>query len=79
MRARTLEELNQPMLRHTGTAYAKGMLNAAALASEYNSSSRHSHDLGDCILAKVNLLSHRSRIRRNPYVKSWVRRNPYVK
>lgn len=66
LRERRLKELHKLAVKTHGTVRAQAILDAANLASSYNCASTHSHDLGDCILAKLNLLSLRFRIRRNP-------------
>jgi hypothetical protein len=68
MKPRTLKDLNQYETNSSHLSYYQGFLDAANLAGElYNSSSRHTHDLTDCILAKRNLLKRGSKIRRNPF------------
>lgn len=75
LRSRRKAELNKGVVKHFGTIKAEAILVAANLAGGYNSSSAHSHDLTDCILAKLNLLSSRCRIRHNPYQHCNIRRN----
>lgn len=45
-------------------SYRYGILVAAELASDYDGSSIHPYRLGDCILAKMNLLP-KAKIRKN--------------
>jgi len=45
------------MKRKTITEYERGVRMAAEVADAYNSSSTHAYRLGDCILAKLNLLT----------------------
>lgn len=65
LRERTMRDIWPLANKLHGTVKIQALLNAANLASTYNCSSCHSHDLGDCILAKLNVL--RFKVRRNPY------------
>lgn len=47
-----------------GPSFRYGVCLAAELASEYDRSSTHPYRLGDCILAKMNLLK-KGKIRKN--------------
>jgi hypothetical protein len=49
-------------------SFRYGVYLAAELASEYGRSSSHPYLLGDCIMAKLNLLSNK-KIRKNPYAR----------
>lgn len=70
LRERTFKDLNPDiyMYKDYTTLYLEAVLRTANLASTYNSVSTHEFDLGDCILAKMNLLKPGLRVRKNPYV-----------
>ena len=65
MRRRELKELNLTLVR-LKPDYVRGFLQAVTLLDEmYSSCSTHPYLLGDCLLAKVNLLGKGRKIRRN--------------
>ena len=68
LRERNITELNTAALTNKCLACGSGVLAAANLASSmYNGVSAHKSDLGDCLLAKLNLLRPDLKVRRNPY------------
>ena len=65
MRARELKELNLVIVGQK-PEYVRGFLEAAILLDDmYSSCSTHKYLLGDCLLAKVNLLNKKCRVRVN--------------
>jgi hypothetical protein len=65
LRSLNLSDVNRTLLRRQGV-YVLGVLDAANLANElYASSSSHPFAIGDCILAKLNLLHPKMKPRRN--------------
>lgn len=68
MKELTIRDLN-PTLLSMGFERAKGMLDLANLVNAmYARSSTHPYLIGDCALAKLNMLRKRKRPRRNPHV-----------
>jgi len=65
LRERTRRDIWPLAVKLHGTVRINALLNAASIASSYNSTSSHPYDLGDCILAKLSVL--RFKVRRNPY------------
>lgn len=72
LRALENKDLNQQVLKRR-PGWVKGMLCAANLMNEmYSSSVLHPYLVGDCVLAKCNLLKRGRQIRRNPVLVSVV-------
>lgn len=64
IRPRELKEIQH---EHSGSVYAQGFLDACNMLDEmYSSQSSHKYMMGDCILAKRNLLKPTKRVRTNP-------------
>lgn len=66
MRELDIRDLNQTLVSR-GFERAKGMLDLANLVNiMYAKTSDHKYLIGDCALAKLNLLRKGKRVRKNP-------------
>lgn len=65
------------MEKQASDAYKKGVFKAISIAREYNNSTEHKYDIGDCILAKMNLIKKEQIREVNNALK--ILKNRYVK
>lgn len=69
IKPRTVDDLNLKdfSFRQSGDSYARGFLDACNLLDDlYIGVCNHPNLLGDCLLAKANLLKSGKKIRKNP-------------
>jgi len=70
MRPIKISDLNRAIVKRWGIDRSQGFLDACNIVNEmYSRSSTHPHLIGDCVLAKINLIRSNKRIRKNPFVK----------
>lgn len=61
----TMNKMNKKSFTRS-KEYLRGVRDAAVIADDYNSSTIHRYRLGDCILAKLNVIKGEPRKNKNP-------------